>query len=83
MQPVFRKHAMTAEEILPLIAVFENAARAGGEDDRAGLVGFSIISFFGSVLMLAVLGAIWRNRLRAVRRPMVETNARRILRGRA
>jgi cytochrome c2 len=83
MQPVFRKHAMKAEEILPLIALFENAARAGGEDDHAGLIGFSILSFFGSVLALALLGAIWKNRLRAVRRPIVETSARRVLGGRA
>jgi hypothetical protein len=74
---------MKAEEILPLIALFENAARAGGEDDRAGLIGFSTIGFFGSVVALAVLGAIWKNRLRAVRGPIVETSARRVLGGRA
>jgi cytochrome c2 len=83
MQPVFRKHVMKAEEILPLIALFESSARAGGEDDRAGIIGFSTIGFFGSVLALAVLGAIWKNRLRAVRRPIVETSAQRVLGGRA
>ena len=83
MQPVFRKHLMKPEEILPLIALFENSARAGGEDDHTGLVGFSTLSFFGSVLALAALGAIWKNRLRAVRGPIVEKSTRRILGGRA
>jgi mono/diheme cytochrome c family protein len=83
MQPVFRRHAMKADEILPLLALLETTALAGGEDDRTGLIGFSAVGFFGTVLVLAVLGAIWKNRLQAVRRPIVENSARRVLGGRA
>lgn len=83
MQPIFKKHVLKADEILPLIALFEDAARSGGEDDRASLVGFTTLAFSGSVVALAVLGAIWKNRLRAVRRPIVDSSARKVLGGRA
>jgi cytochrome c2 len=82
MNPTFKKAALKSEEILPLLAFFENAARAGGEDDRTGLAAFFATAFAVSLAALALLGAIWKTRLRAVRRPLVEMSARKVLGGR-
>jgi mono/diheme cytochrome c family protein len=79
MSSTFRNAALKPEEILPLIALFENAARAGGEDGRGGLAGFFAAGFGLSAILLALLGAAWRSRLRAVRQPLVAASERRIL----
>jgi cytochrome c2 len=81
MQAAFRKRGLQSEEILPLLALFESTAREAGSDDRSGTTGFFVSGFGGSVLGLALLGAIWKNRFRAVRRPILETSARRVLGG--
>ncbi len=83
MNPTFKRSALKAEEILPLIALFENTARSGGEDDRSGLLGFFSLGFVASAILLAVLGFVWKNRFRAVRRPLVDSSARKVLGGRA
>ncbi|MDE3167633.1 MAG: cytochrome c [Acidobacteriota bacterium] len=71
------------EEILPLLALFENTARAGGEDDRTGTAGFFAAGFVVAVLCLGLFAAIWHARFRAVRNPLVESSARKVLGGRS
>ncbi len=70
MAAVFRNHAFTAEEILPLIAVFEQGARSGGEDDSSALVTFLLLGLGGAVLGLVVFDSAWKRRFRAVRAPL-------------
>jgi mono/diheme cytochrome c family protein len=84
MNPTFKKAALKAdEEILPLLALFESTARAGGEDDRTGTAGFFASGFVLAVLCLGLFAAIWRARFRAVRDPLVESSARKVLGGRS
>jgi cytochrome c2 len=82
MNPTFKKAALKSDEILPLLALFEQTARAGGEDDGAGIAGFFAAAFAVSLIALALLGAIWETRLRAVRQPLVDMSARKFSGGR-
>ena len=84
MNPTFKKAALKAdEEILPLLALFESTARAGGEDDRTGLAGFFAAGFVVAILCLGLFAVIWRARFRAVRDPLVAMSARKVLGGRS
>lgn len=71
MQPVFRGHPLDAEEILPLVAYFEDAAKQAGDDDSVAPLAFFLMGLGGMVLMLGLFDVIWKNRFRGVRRPLV------------
>ncbi len=70
MAAVFKNRPFTPEEILPLIAVFEQGARSGGEDDSSALVTFLLLGLGGAVLGLVVFDSTWKRRFRAVRAPL-------------
>ena len=72
MQPLFRKHPLQPDEILPLIAFFEDAAREGGEDTSVAILNFFFLGLGGAILALVCFDAAWRWRLRGVRRPLTE-----------
>lgn len=74
MRPVFRKHPLDSEEILPLVAYFEQATQGPGEDDATSPVNFFLIGLVGAALALAAFDSLWRRRFRAVRRPMVDAS---------
>lgn len=71
MQAVFRQHPLQSEEILPLLSVFEDASRRSQPADTGTQVNFFIGGFAGASLGLLVMGWVWRNRMRTVRRSMV------------
>lgn len=71
MQPVFRKHPLEAEEILSLVAYFEDSAKQVGDDDSVAPLTFFLMGLGGMVLMLGLFDVLWKNRFRAVRRPLV------------
>ena len=77
MGPVFRKQALKPEEILPLVAFFEDAAKKGGQDEPVGLLNLFLIGLGGAVIGLIAFDAAWKRRFRAVRRPLVSTNGKR------
>ncbi len=79
MASTFKQHALKPEEILPLVAFFEDAARRGGQDDSAARLNFFLFGLGGAALALVAMDAIWRRRLHSVRRDLVE-NARRVAR---
>lgn len=72
MQSVFRDTPLDAEEILPVVAYLEEAARQGGEDSGFGRVTFLLLGLGGAVVLLAGMDGAWRKRFRAVRGPLVE-----------
>jgi mono/diheme cytochrome c family protein len=81
MQPVFAPAPITNQEILPLVAYFENAARRGGEDDASAQVAFFLLGLGGAIAALVAADGLWRRRFRAVRRPLVESQRAALLRG--
>ena len=52
MAPVFKAHAMQSEEILSLIALFEDSAKKGGEAETTSLLNFFLLGLGGMVLGL-------------------------------
>jgi len=79
MSTVFRQHGLKPEEILPLVAFFEDSARRGGQDDSPARLNFFLIGLAGSALGLVAMDAAWKRRFRSVRRELVE-NAKRGMR---
>jgi mono/diheme cytochrome c family protein len=71
MQPLFKPHPLRSEEIIPLVAYFESAARRGGEADSLDPLKFFLLGLTGTIGNLVVLQAVWKKRFRAVRRPLV------------
>ncbi len=74
MRPVFAGHPLSDDEILSLVAFFENAARAADDDSTVPLLNFFLMGLLGTALALAILDGIWRRRFRAVRRPLVDAS---------
>ncbi len=71
MQAVFRDTPLDAEEILPVVAYLEDAARQGGEEAGVGRVTFLLLGLGGAVALLFGMDGAWRKRFRAVRGPLV------------
>ena len=72
MQPVFRAHPLTPEEIPPLVALFENAAQGGAQQaSSVGLVYFFLLALGGTCLALVFFETAWKHRLRTVRQALV------------
>jgi len=71
MQPLFRGRTMQPNEVLALTAYLEDEAKQGGEADTVPLLNFFLLGLGGSVMALSSFGVIWKNRFRAVRRPLV------------
>lgn len=71
MSPIFKRYALTPEEILPLIAYFEHEARGGGADASAAPLVFFLIGLAGAALALVLFDQAWKERFRSVRKALV------------
>ena len=76
MAPVFKEHAMQPEEVLSLIALFEDSAKRGGQDDTTSLLNFFLLGVGGMMLGLISLDTLWKQRFRGVRRSLVHKDDR-------
>lgn len=76
MQAVFKTKPIQPEEILPLLAVVEEAGAAGTPAPGGPSLAFVAFGFGGMVVALGVFGGVWRDRFRAVRRPLVRGRKR-------
>ncbi len=81
MRPVFAPRPLQPEEILPLVAYFEQAAQQPGPDDGVAPLNFFLIGLGGAALGLVGFDALWRRRFRAVRRPLVEGGEKGVEKG--
>ncbi|MBI4460621.1 MAG: c-type cytochrome [Acidobacteria bacterium] len=75
MQAVFRQHPLQPEEILALVAVFEDAPKKSQSADSSSQINFFLAGMVGLCFGLAVMGWAWRGRFRTVRRALI-SNAR-------
>jgi mono/diheme cytochrome c family protein len=71
MAPVFKTHAMQPEEILSLVALFEDSALKGGEADTTPVLNFLLLGIGGMMLGLVSLDLVWKKRFRGVRWSLV------------
>jgi hypothetical protein len=72
MQSVFKKHPLDPEEVLALVAYFQNTLQRNPEDASTARLNFVLLGVGGTVLMLGLFDVLWNKRFRAVRRPLVE-----------
>lgn len=75
MQPAFKNHPLTSEEIHSLVAYFEAIASESPTDPSASRVALLLMGLIGAAALVFVMDAIWRRRFHAVRRPLVEREA--------
>lgn len=71
MGSLFANRGLAPEEILPLVAYFQETARTREEDSSPHAVVFLLLALFGAGGSLGLFARLWRNRFRAVRRPLV------------
>ncbi len=73
MQSLLKDKPLQADEIHSIVALMENrAAKNQPQPVGASMVSFAILGLLGSVLVLFVFDSLWKNRLRSVRRTLVE-----------
>jgi mono/diheme cytochrome c family protein len=77
MAPIFKRYALTPEEILPLIAFLENRAHGGGEDASSAPLTFLLAGLGGAALALVLFDQAWRERFTSVRRTLVLSSTHR------
>jgi hypothetical protein len=68
MRPIYTDHPLTWEEQVNLLAFLETSVGQPESDKELLVIGISIAGFLAAV---GVLGFVYRNRLRSVRRVLV------------
>ena len=71
MRIVFGKRPIMPEEALSLVAYFEQAKTSEPRGSSSGMLQFILFSVAGACILLLVMGLIWKDRLRGVRRAVV------------
>lgn len=77
MSPVFRVTPLEGEEILALTAYFKDVAENGADEAGQQDLGFLLTGLGLAALLLVALDALWSDRYRATRRPLVEGRLRK------
>lgn len=77
MQPIFRNHPLTAEEIQPVVALFESTAAQPPADFSRAQVTFLLAGLAGAVAGVFLLDALWSRRFHSVRRSLVAAHTAR------
>ena len=81
MQPIFKAHPLTSDEILQLVALFESSAQGDAQEaNSVGLVYFFLLALGGTCLGLVFFETAWKHRLRTVRQALVQRSRRGVQR---
>ncbi|MBC8346112.1 MAG: c-type cytochrome [Candidatus Marinimicrobia bacterium] len=72
MGPIYQKHPIDEEEVLPLVAFFKDKAVSNVSVAGVHDFNFIIFGFVGLAIVLVLFDLFWGNRLRSIRRNMVE-----------
>jgi len=73
MQPIYKKHPLTDDEILNLIAFLEHS-KDGREEVTSARFNFFVLGLAGAGGAFVLFDFLWRRRFRAVRRALVHGN---------
>jgi cytochrome c2 len=71
MQGQFKDHPLQPDEIIPLVAYLEDAAKTGGAAGITPRLNFFLLGLGAAICGLISFDFIWHNRFRAVRIPLV------------
>jgi len=74
MTPIYDQHPLTAQEQSDMIAFFQEAASGRTSHWNTHII--AAIAFIGFAILLVITGVIWQDRLKSVRRTLVEKAAR-------
>lgn len=74
MQPVFKDHPLTGDEIHALVAYFEASAGESPAEPSASRVAFLLMGLILAAGLVFAFDAIWKRRFQAVRQPLVEAS---------
>ncbi len=72
MSPIFNKHPLDSEEILPLVAFLKNETETDKPLQNAGMINFLLFGLGGAVILLVAFDFIWNKRFRGVRKELFE-----------
>jgi len=73
MQPIFKNHPMTADEIHALAAYFEASAGESPAEPAASRVAFLLMGLILATAIVFAFDAIWKRRFHSVRQPLVDS----------
>ena len=71
MGPISIKYPLNSEEVLSLVALFQNTAQKSENYHSSAVLNFLLFGIGAAVLILVVFEQIWKSRFKAVRKPMV------------
>ena len=77
MRAVFWVRPLSMDEVLPLVAFLEASAKRGADDQRPQGLELLMLSLGVLAVCVAAFDAIWKGRLRSVRRTLVENKRSR------
>ncbi len=72
MSPIFSRHPLDGEEILPLVAFLKNEAEMDNPERTTAMINFLLFGIGGAVLLLVAFDFIWNRRFRGVRKELIE-----------
>ncbi len=71
MQPIFKNHPLSADEIHSLVAYFEASAGESPFESSVSRVAFLLMGLAGATGLVFAMDVIWKKRFHAVRRPLI------------
>lgn len=74
MLPVFKRHPLSQEEIIPLVAFLEKEDKEGSGRQTAAQINFFLLALAGAAVLLVAFDALWKKRFRSVRRVLVRSS---------
>ena len=74
MGPIYGKHPIEEEEVLPLVAFLKNKGQNNVNEASMHDFNFLIFGFIGLATVLILFDLFWGNRLQSVRKKMVKGN---------
>ena len=75
MQPIFKKHPMSGDEIHALAAYFEASAGESPAQPASSRVAFLLTGLLGAAALVFGFDAIWKRRFHSVRQPLVDATS--------
>jgi len=77
MQPIFKSHPLSSEEINALVAYFEASAGKVPAQPASNRLAMLLMGLMGATAVVFGFDAMWKRRFRGVRQPLVDSNSQK------